>query len=267
MSPFEIMEKFSPDLLSNLSSAMTWLEQMIQTAPEQKNKLLDVSVQDKRKERVKKTLVLCKDICSRVELMHSAKLIEHSLNGYDHSSQEISLLLESINIELKQGLYLKIPSHRAKFWENTEIVSEKIKVSFPNVAMELIDAATAYSLSLNTACVFHAMRAAEIGLRCVASALTVTFPHGNLELEQWLTIIKQIESKIKSLDDLPKSTQKSEDQNFYGQAALQFRYFKDGFRIRVTHALASFSEAQALALFNHTCEFFEVLASRLKEEA
>jgi len=135
----------------------------------------------------------------------------------------------------------------------------------PSAAFELINAGNAYALSLNTASVFHSMRAAEIGLRSLARHLSVQFPHGNLELEQWHTILNQIESKIKDIHNLPKSTQKSDDQKFYSQAALQFRYFKDGARVRVAHARDEFTESQALSILNHTCEFFEALSSRLKE--
>jgi hypothetical protein len=64
---------------------------------------------------------------------------------------------------------------------------------------------------------------------------------------------------------LPRGTHKDEEVNFYAKAAVQFRYFKDAWRVRVAHARDTYEEAPAVKVFNHTLEFFETLATRLKK--
>ena len=64
---------------------------------------------------------------------------------------------------------------------------------------------------------------------------------------------------------LPRGTYKDEELKFYSQAAVQFRYFKDAWRVRVAHARETYEESPAIQVFTHTLEFFDTLATRLKE--
>jgi hypothetical protein len=108
------------------------------------------------------------------------------------------------------------------------------------------------------------MRAAEIGVRALGTELGVTFSFG-IELAEWHNIPDQVESKIRDLKNLPRSPQKDADLEFYSQAAAQFRYFKDGWRVRVAHARATYDEEQAREVVDHVRSFFETIAKRLKE--
>jgi hypothetical protein len=109
------------------------------------------------------------------------------------------------------------------------------------------------------------MRAAEIGVRSLGVALNVSFPDKPLELAEWANILDQADSKIVAMKLLSRGANKDEELKFYSQAALQFRYFKDGWRIRVAHARETYEERQAIRIFDHTLEFFEILATRLRE--
>jgi HEPN domain-containing protein len=140
-----------------------------------------------------------------------------------------------------------------------------ITVAFPSASEELVAAGNGLTASLYTACVFHSMRAAEIGLRALGNELGVSFPDKPIELAEWANILDQAESKIVAMKALPRGTEKDEQLHFYSQAALQFRYFKDAWRVRVSHARENYEEAAAIRVFNHTMEFFETLATRLYE--
>jgi hypothetical protein len=111
------------------------------------------------------------------------------------------------------------------------------------------------------------MRAAEIGVRVLGVGLGVAFPNKPLELAEWASILDQADAKIVGMRQLRGGTHKDEELAFYSQAAVQFRYFKDGWRVRVAHARETYEETPAIRIFNHTHEFFETLASRLKEPA
>jgi hypothetical protein len=101
---------------------------------------------------------------------------------------------------------------------------------------ELVWAGNALACGLYTATVFHSMRAAEIGVRVLGKELGVEFPDKPLELAEWQSILDNCDSKIGAMKQLPRGTEKDDKLNFYSQAAVQFRYFKDAWRVRVAHA-------------------------------
>jgi hypothetical protein len=109
------------------------------------------------------------------------------------------------------------------------------------------------------------MRAAEIGVRVLGASLGVAFPDKPIDLAEWGQILDQADSKIKAIGQKPKSSERDADQAFYSTAAAEFRYLKDGWRVRVAHARATYVEDQAIKIFDHTRDFFEVLAERLEE--
>ena len=78
-------------------------------------------------------------------------------------------------------------------------------------------------------------------------------------------LLEQCESKINAMKQLPKSQTKAADLEFYSTAASNFRYFKDGWRIRAVHGRANFDEEEARRLLTRTIEFFEVISARLSE--
>lgn len=128
----------------------------------------------------------------------------------------------------------------------------KISDRFPLATKELVMAGNCFTASVPTACVFHSMRAAEIGVRALAKELGISFPDKPIELAEWQQILDQADSKIKAMSQLPRGTFKDEELKFYSQAAVQFRYFKDAWRIRVAHAREVYDDAQALQVLSHT---------------
>jgi len=159
---------------------------------------------------------------------------------------------------------LSLPPHRRKYFTTKTFISETVKKSFPIAHAELREGGKCFAVGLNTAAVFHCMRAVELGMRALAGELEVSFPFPK-ELAEWANLIDHIESKIKVMRNRPKGTKKDEDLKFYSEAGMQFRYFKDGWRVRVAHTRESYEEGQALAVIDHAISFFETLGLRLKE--
>lgn len=99
----------------------------------------------------------------------------------------------------------------------------------------------------------------------LGKTLNVTFKDKPIELADWAPIIEQCECKIKEKKGLQPKVLREDELNFYSQAATQFTYFKDGFRLRAAHARETFEEKKAIQIFTHTWEFFDTLSTRLKE--
>jgi HEPN domain-containing protein len=165
--------------------------------------------------------------------------------------------------DIEKTVFLYIPEHLAKYYEI--VFPSIVTTAFPLASKELVWAGNALAVGAYTACVFHSMRAAEIGVRVLGNELGVEFPDKPLELAEWQNILDKSDSIIGEMKKMRRGTDKDEKLNFYSQAAVQFRYFKDAWRVRVAHARESYEERDAIKVFTHTHEFFETLATRLKE--
>jgi hypothetical protein len=195
----------------------------------------------------------------------SEKLIASALHDVPATSREYRLLVRAVEAELEGKTFVFIPEHAAKYFEFDDILSADAKEAFSNSYAEIRAAGNCFAAGLHTACVFHAMRASEIGLRAMAVSLEVSFPDKPIELAEWQNLLDQIDSKIVEKKKLPRSIEKDEELHFYSQASTQLRFFKDGWRVRVAHTRANYSEAQAKDVLDHVRSFFEILAKRFSE--
>jgi hypothetical protein len=201
--------------------------------------------------------------CEELGLSRAQELVSHSYDDLPQSTREWELLLRAIMTDIKKTVFLFIPDHLAKFYEI--IFPSIVTTAFPLASKELVWAGNALAVGSYTASVFHSMRAAEIGVRVLGKELCVEFPDKPLELAEWANILDQADSIIVKMKEKPRGTHKDEELTFYSQAAVQFRYFKDAWRVRVAHARETYEETPAIRVFNHTHEFFETLSTRLKE--
>ncbi|MBV8800420.1 MAG: HEPN domain-containing protein [Alphaproteobacteria bacterium] len=202
--------------------------------------------------------------CKRLALPVSARLLERALASPPKTLAEYEQITLSLMAELQTKLFVYIEHERCGLYEKEDILSPECGTKFPSCLRELKEAANAFVFGLPTACVFHSMRAAELGARALAHDLGVSFPYP-LELADMHCVLDQIESKILAKKNLPKSADKDGQLKFYSEAAAQFRYFKDAWRVRVAHARESFTDKQALSILDHVRDLLEVLSQRLTE--
>jgi hypothetical protein len=219
-----------------------------------------------REEELERVIFVIKKVdhqCRKIRLPISIALLERCQNNPPTTGSECDLLLRAIKSEISSRYFYYVEQERAKYYDL--ILPSVVSVSFPLTSKELISAANAFAAGLPTACVFHSMRAAEIGVRTLAKELGVSFPDKPIELAEWQNILDQADSKIVGMKSLSRGALKDEELKFYSQASVQFRYFKDAWRIRVAHARETYDDSQARRIFDHTLEFFETLSRRLKE--
>jgi len=88
--------------------------------------------------------------------------------GYDVNVSALQEIIKRIDCsiarELRNFKVISVRNDRAKYVDNQELFAD-LKSAFPSAIDDLIDAANCLAVECSTACVFHAMRAAEIGLR------------------------------------------------------------------------------------------------------
>ena len=201
--------------------------------------------------------------CSQLSLSTSEKLIARAIEDVPTTSRELEIYLEAVDIELKQRLFFFVPPHRAIHY-NSQFPETQVG-ALPLTSAELVRAGNCFAFGEYTACIFHAMRAAEICLRLTAESLpNVQLPP---DIPGWHLIIEKIESEIRDMKQLPKTQSRDEDLEFYSAGAAQFRYFKEAWRDHVSHAKKSYDEETARVVFGGVRDFVSTLPARLKEPA
>ena len=204
--------------------------------------------------------------CPQPHIDRMLELYEGKHGGYTSQKLETDYgeLHWRIQDELAKILVMRIPRDRAAHFEKIEAFGPEVSTKFPSANFDIEEAGNCYATDRNTACVFHAMRVLEIGLRVLANDLGVTFPTA-IELENWNTIIEKIEAEIRDINKQPKGLKKSEDLQFYSEAAKEFRYFKDAWRNHVSHSREKYGDAEAYRVLCHVRDFMQHLATRVKE--
>jgi hypothetical protein len=202
-------------------------------------------------------------LCSELDLPISKELFTRGKDDLPKSGREYEIYITALESEIKNIVFAFLPEHKRKYIAPVKFIPTSID-AFPNAHNELAEAGKSFAFDRYTAAVFHCMRAVEIGMREMATELEVEFGFP-LELADWENVIRNIEAKIKAMIERPKGAEKDKDLHFYSNAAMQFRYFKDGFRVRVAHGRATYDEGQALGVIEHSVTFMQELSARLKE--
>jgi len=208
-------------------------------------------------------------LANRLSLPVTRSLVERRIGHRDSLPQtvaEFDVLIEALKDEMNSRIFLSVPAHLSSYYEADEIVSDAVMSSFPKATEEIRAAGNCLAVGEHTACVFHAMRAAEIGVRGLGTAPEIKQPRP-IEQMEWQAILNGMKSRIEAIENQPHSSERRDaDLQFYSEAAAQFRFFKNGWRIRVAHARAIYSEIKAKEAIDHVRSFFEILVPRLSEE-
>lgn len=194
---------------------------------------------------------------------------------------QIGTLLETLQFEVTDRRFAAVAVSKSAFLEG--ILTEKatpfspakrqdaiwlrVWKSFPSVREECEEAVFCYVLERNTACVFHCMRVAEIGLRALARRMKIALPKKRkVEWAEWQQILNGMNDRIVDLGrTLKAGPTKDTLLEFYSGAVAQFTGFKDEFRNQVMHVRQSYDEHQAASALTRVRDFMHKLASEIDE--
>lgn len=178
----------------------------------------------------------------------------------ERTCHHIETIYSTLKAELRTTLFKVIPKERAKYNDSEWLKGPDLQTKFPIAFKELERGGICYSLGQPTASVFHSMRALESGLSALAKPFAIS-----TALDNWQTIIEQIEKAVRNLGTQQKSQQKSDDESFYGAATSHLYFVKNAWRNHVSHRLESYSDDDALRILLRTQEFVGSLCERLQE--
>lgn len=171
-------------------------------------------------------------------------------------------LRNAVETELSQHIYYKYPKGHAQKVTAFEDEWGAVITAFPSATHDAFSATDCYAMGHYTASVFHCMRVLEHGLAALAEHLGLVF-----DVQQWNTIIEQIEAKIaEQRRTMPRGMEKNARLQFLSEAAKEFFHFKDGWRNYVSHNRGHYDQYSSAGILEHTRTFMQHLASRLGEE-
>ncbi len=224
---------------------------------------IDSSMFDSLREIITKLKKNCEEVGLRV----SPQLLADAIKNLPQNDREFAVLINAVIKEIGSELFFHIPYHRAIYYNRYEIIlRNKAFRSFPTTIDEIINAGNCYATGQYTGCVFHSMRAAEIGLRVFGlyPFLNITF-NNPIEQVGWAEIIKKIEAAVKAKVEEPKTLERDEELRFCSEAAAQFRYFNLGWRVFSAHARQTYGEDSALKIMEAVTAFLEALSVKVSE--
>lgn len=210
--------------------------------------------------------------CKKLGLKGSAILADEilaklTLSGFPAIiAGELRSLQAVVQGEMHQHLFLYVPEVDAKDYKDPLATFSKTADRFKSARDDIIAASRCYAIGQASACVFHCMGILQPGLYALARRLDVVSETKPLELENWKNIIDRIAKAIGKLEEQGTNTKETDERlQFFSEAALQFRYFKDAWRNHVCHMRHAYDQDQARSVLQHVRSFMEEISSQLTE--
>ncbi len=204
---------------------------------------------------------MCKKNPENVKhFMETKELVFSGPIDAERTLYHIESLYSTMLAELGSSVFKAVPKERKTYCDPRWLAETETPTKFPTSFTEFQRAGNCYAFGQPTACVFHSMRALEPCLNSLADHFGISFSQ-----ENWQKVIQEIETKVRSLGNQPKSQQKLEDEKFFGNATAQLYFIKNAWRNHVAHTRDSYSDDEALRVMQHTVRFVESLCPKLSE--
>ena len=165
-------------------------------------------------------------------------------------------LATSMTAELgKHHTYILMPPEAALIEHGPAAFGLEVLDTFPEVRQDVSAAAQCRAYELWTACVMHLMRVGEVGIGRLADH--VQAPRGS----SWGATAANL---TKTLEGVRRVDGDGSAKQWLSEAAVYLNFVKNGFRNPAMHPEMSFDRGQALAIFDNTGHFMQLIAKRLK---
>ena len=203
--------------------------------------------------------------CTEIGLIEALKSIDRLIGRVDRKTispeglgYQLGSLIELIESEGGDRLILSVERVRGDIYASEFEKWNPILEKFPSIEDEHADAIYCYMADLNTACVFHCMRIAEIGLRALARERRVKMPRKQvLEWADWQSVLVEIRKKVDAIGNLRRGPSRDAALEFYRGALGEFEAFKDAYRNNVMHTRKRYDGQSGLWRNDARREFHE----------
>ncbi len=184
-------------------------------------------------------------------------------------AEELQMLIFD---EMNKQLFLWVPPGRARYyeypedkskWDETEKAIEgRIRDRFGKAATEINFARECFALARWTPCVFHLMRACEIGIKALHKTLNLPAP---FLADSWGNLLKPMDKQL-ALAVSERFGEWATYPEFFDQATNDVRAIKRAWRDRTMHVESDYNESEARKALNAVTSFFEHSSAKLDQD-
>lgn len=178
---------------------------------------------------------------------------------------ELEQFMEALESDFKSIHLIELTEEEAKYYEGKEAFDSSIIAEFPEIEADVKEAALCFGVARYTACVFHLMRAMEIGVQMLAHdifGLDLQKPNGSDY--EWSNLVEMLEKQHRDRQkaNTPKTTKDKEIWAEFGHAISHFANVKTD-RHRVCHSrdlkTSEYSKTKTADIYSEVKKFFEQL--------
>lgn len=191
--------------------------------------------------------------CIRLELKTAVMSLKRAISDPPKTNREFEIYIGVLMDELKNQLFLFVPAERSYLYKAVPNL-----IGFPSAEVEMIHSGNCFALGEYTACVFHAMRAVEVGLDAVRANLGLSTR--NVNERSWGNICNDIKTGISAK----------------GRAWIKFDEYtaiyatlvslKDAWRNQTMHVAATYDDKEARMILENTRHFIARLSNNMDEQ-
>jgi hypothetical protein len=152
-------------------------------------------------------------------------------------------VIERYHDELAELVFLYVsPDMRLYYQVTTDPFGEECKVKFPSANSEIIEAYNCYAFERYTACVFHLMRACEVGIKALYKTLDITSPKLT---DSWGNLLRPMDDELKKNPN-DRCSAWSAEVEFFDNATNDVRAIKRAWRDSTMHIQSTYDDVSAL---------------------
>lgn len=174
---------------------------------------------------------------------------------------------EALAKEINAHRFVQVLPDKAAYLQ-PDLFGPEVTRVIGHAAADIKDAGSCIAVGLDTATVFHLMRAAEHGLRKLARVLRVKLTHSGraqpIETADWNKVITGVKNKIANVRlTLPKGSKRDVQLEMYSDLADHCVFMKDIWRNPVSHTGRPYKPSEALGVFERVRDFMAAVARTL----
>jgi hypothetical protein len=172
-------------------------------------------------------------------------------------SKDLEELRERVIDSLEDSSVYCVAANRVEYIRNpSTIFGAEVYAKFADVSYDMAEAALCLAMSRNTACVFHLMRVLEHSVNRLGNRLSATIVDKNSRDLEWGIVIANITAKVEAM---PRGDERNE---FSANVSLLY-HVKQAWRNSTMHPKQTYTDDEAVTVFNATKSFLNNLAALL----
>ncbi len=198
-----------------------------------------------------------KDRCAEIGLLLSEKAEDRLISKLTQKAQpwsefeaSIAEIHQRIKDEMEDKLFMLMPSDRAPFFDQPELLGKDVAAKFPKTQYDIVEAGNCYAAGRSTAAVFHLMRIMEVGVQQFGDKLGVKLTGE----KNWQNILDEINKAMKARNPKDPATVEM------SQAAANLYAVKLAWRNEVMHPKDTYTSEEAENLIGQVKLFMGQLA-------